>query len=83
MFCGLLMECAVDSAFRELLSGTNKGAMNLAAVEARALDLRRCLDEMLTGLTRNAHNISWCTAAAHDCIESSIYNLPCVEAWVE
>lgn len=49
----------VDSAFRELLSGTNKGAMNLAAVEARALDLRRCLDEMLTGLTRNAHNISW------------------------
>lgn len=33
--------------------------MNLAAVEARALDLQRSLDEMLTGLTRNAHNISW------------------------
>lgn len=48
-----------DGAFRELLSGANKGSMNLAAVEARALDLQRSLDEMLTGLTHNARNISW------------------------
>ncbi len=51
-----------NKGFRELLGGAGKGEMNLAALAARGRDMQRTLDEVLAGLTHNAHNISWCAA---------------------
>lgn len=50
--------------FRDLLVGSARGSMNLAAVRSRAQELRKSLDEIAQGLAFNAHNIKWCVGGS-------------------
>ncbi|KAK9805476.1 hypothetical protein WJX72_000336 [[Myrmecia] bisecta] len=50
---------AAAESFRRLLMGNAKGNMNLNAVKARGEDLRKSLDQIVTALQFNAHNIKW------------------------
>lgn len=57
---GAAEQLADAQRFRDLLVGGARGSMNLAAVRARAQDLRRSLDQIAQGLAFSAHNIKWC-----------------------